>query len=267
MADHIAGPLYVERMGRSGPAMLFIHPNPMDSSCWLYQLAHLSTWFRCAAVDLPGYGRSPKAEPGLRMDDLASACWEAIDGIAPGERVIVVGSSVGSSIAQYMHHQQPERTAALVLSGTGYSPGKEFAARRIDAYSREGIAYRWRYTFEDLSASFRASPLAEYLATMFVERNATSDVDSIVHQFRALAQPDADDHHARIAAPTLILTGTEDPVHERALALQARIPNAELQVLPGAGHACHLEQPWRFDRLLLEFLERHGLFPGDRPAR
>ena len=60
MAEHIEGPLYYERMGRSGPVMAFVHPNPMDQSCWIYQMAHLSTWFRCIGIDIPGYGRSPK---------------------------------------------------------------------------------------------------------------------------------------------------------------------------------------------------------------
>jgi hypothetical protein len=30
-------------MGRDGPVMAFAHPNPMDQSCWRYQMAHLST--------------------------------------------------------------------------------------------------------------------------------------------------------------------------------------------------------------------------------
>ena len=32
MARHIEGKLYYERMGRSGPVMAFVHPNPMDQS-------------------------------------------------------------------------------------------------------------------------------------------------------------------------------------------------------------------------------------------
>ena len=34
MADHIDGPLYYERMGRTGPVMAFVHPNPMDRRLW-----------------------------------------------------------------------------------------------------------------------------------------------------------------------------------------------------------------------------------------
>jgi hypothetical protein len=33
-----------------------------------------------------------------------------------------------------------------------------------------------------------------------------------------------------------------------------------MQVLPGAGHACQIEQPWLFNRLMIGFLTKHGLF-------
>ena len=171
MAQHIHGPLYYERMGRTGPVIAFIHPNPMDQSCWIFQMAHLSTWYRCIAIDIPGYGRSPKADPGLTTADMAEACWEAIGDALPGETAILVGCSVGSSIAPYMYHQRPDKTAALVLSGTGYNPTKEFTKRRIDNYTANGIDYRWAYTFEDLSPAFRTTPLAHFFANLFTERN------------------------------------------------------------------------------------------------
>ena len=265
MAAHIEGPLYYERMGRTGPVMAFVHPNPMDQSCWIFQMAHLSTWYRCIAIDIPGYGRSPKATAGLTMDDMAQACWEAIDDMAPGERAILVGCSVGSAILPYMHHQQPTRTAALVLSGTGYNPGKEFAARRIAAYEAQGIGYRWDYTFEDLSPAFRSTPLARFFADMFAERNDRADLGSIIRQFQALATPDDDDHYSRIACPTLILSGSEDGTHPSAAALKARIPGCEMKILHGAGHACQIEQPWEFDRHMIAFLKRRGLFPVQAP--
>jgi pimeloyl-ACP methyl ester carboxylesterase len=267
LAPHIEGPLYCERMGRTGPVIAFVHPNPMDQSCWIYQMAHLSTWYRCIAIDIPGYGRSPKAAKGLTMDDMAQACWEAIDEALPGERAILVGCSVGSAIVPYMHLQQPARTPALVLSGTGYNPEKEFAARRIKAYTERGIDYRWGYTFEDLSPAFRTTPLAHFFADMFAERNPHADLQSILYQFEALAKPDADDHHGRIKCPTIILSGSEDSTHQAAFGLKARIPGCEMKILYGAGHACQIEQPWLFDKFMLEFLASHGLFPGTPKPR
>ena len=262
MAEHIDGPLYYERMGRSGPVMAFVHPNPMDQSCWIFQLAHMSTWYRCIAVDLPGYGRSPKASAGLTMRDVAQACWEAIDEALPGEHAILVGCSIGSALAPHMYHLQPRRTRAMILSGTGYNPGKEFIPRRIKAYSERGIGYRWDYTFEDLSPAFRATPLAHFFADMFTERNEKADLTTIIRQFEAYKAAEPADHHSAIACPTIILSGSEDGTHQAAFALQARIPKCEMRILHGAGHACQIEQPWLFDRFMIEFLKTHGLFPS-----
>ena len=61
------------------------------------------------------------------MEDMAEGCWEAIDDALPGETAILVGCSVGSSLAPYMYHRRPDRTAAMILSGTGYTPEKAFA--------------------------------------------------------------------------------------------------------------------------------------------
>lgn len=249
-------------MGRDGPVMAFLHPNPMDQSCWIYQMAQMSTWFRCIAIDFPGYGRSPKAQPGLVFQDLAVAFWEAIDREFPGERAILVGCSMGSALAPHMHYMNRERVAAMILSGTGHNPGKEFTLKRIKAYSERGIAYRWDYTFEDFSPAFRAAPLAAFFADMFAERNDMGDVETLIRQFQAYKDvKEAEDLHSSIHCPTIILTGSEDGTHPSSFALQARIPGCEMKILHGAGHACQIEQPWAFNRHMIDFLRRHQLFP------
>src|SRR5262245_58249695 len=213
MAEHIEGPLYYERMGRTGPVITFVHPNPMDQSCWIFQMAHMSTWFRCIAIDIPGYGRSPKARAGLTMQDVAQGCWEAIDDALPNESAILVGCSVGAAIVPHMYHLRPSKTNALILCGTGHNPGKEFVARRIKGYTDRGINYRWDYTFEDLSPAFRQTPLAMYFADMFTERNSQADLDTIIRQFYALKAPEPADHFSRITCPSIIFTGREDGTH------------------------------------------------------
>ncbi len=64
MAEHIDGPLYYERMGRAGPVMAFVHPNPMDQSCWIFQIL---TW------------RAPRACPpfqGPFRGEVTSGWWK-----------------------------------------------------------------------------------------------------------------------------------------------------------------------------------------------
>jgi pimeloyl-ACP methyl ester carboxylesterase len=268
MADHILGPLYFERMGRSGPVMAFLHPNPLDQSCWLFQMAHFSTWFRCIAIDIPGYGRSPKAAAGLSLGDIAAGCWEAIDDAFPGETAILVGCSVGSQVLPYMYRQEPRRVSAIILSGVGYNPAKEFASRLINAYSEQGLNFRWQHAFHGFSPAFRSTPMAHYLVNLVVERNEGIDVASLVHQFKAHQMPDPDDLHSGICCPAIIITGSEDGAHPTSSVLQSRIPGCELQVLPGGGHTSHLEQPWLFDTYMIAFLKRHNLMPSKMaPAR
>ena len=202
MAQHIDGPLYYERMGRTGPVMAFAHPNPMDQSCWIFQLAHMSTWFRCIAIDVPGYGRSPKCRKGVTMNDVAQAFWEAIDEIAPGEKAILVGCSVGSAIITYMHNQRPDRTAALILAGTGYQPRQGIRApahRLVQAIRhRLSLALHIRGFQPSVPRHSAGNVLRRH-----VRRAATDMAISIrsSHQFEAHAQPNPEDHEAKVACP------------------------------------------------------------------
>jgi 3-oxoadipate enol-lactonase len=267
--SRIAGPLYAEVAGPAdAPPMVFVHPNPMDSACWLYQMSHFSTWYRCIAIDLPGYGRSPSARPGLTMEEIADACWNAVDRVTSSEGAVLVGCSVGSTVVQHMYHRRPTGTDSLVLAGTGWHAVKEFPAQRIDAYREFGLHYRFDYTLQDLSPEFRATPLARWLATMFTERNSSADLDTIITMFEALAVPDPVWLHADLRAPVLILSGSQDSAHAAAFDLRDRLPTVEMVTVQDAGHACMLEQPWIFDAEMIRFLAArgHSGLPRSSPA-
>lgn len=263
MAAHIDGPLYREQLGSEGRPMVFVHPNPHDLTNWLFQTAHFSFWFRCVAVDIPGYGRSPKSTPGVTMNDYADACWEAAEHVLD-QPAIIFGQSVGSTVAQLMASRRPEQTAAVVLSGAGYRPegAAAVAQRRIPQYREHGVSFRRQHALEDYSPAFRETKLGQYFADMFAERNDRSDAESIIRGFEALSHPEPQAMRDRITAPVLIISGSLDAAHPRAAGLRDHLPNCELVTIEGAGHSCNMEQPWEFDRHTLRFLSKHGLFSG-----
>jgi pimeloyl-ACP methyl ester carboxylesterase len=265
MAPHINGPLNYEHLGKEGPAMAFIHPNPMDRDCWIYQMPHFSTWYRCISIDLPGYGNSPTATAGLTMPDVAQACWEAVDSAFGAEEpVILAGLSVGSNVVPHMSHLRPARTAAIILSGAGHSEEegmKSFAVKRMAQYGEQGVGFRYQHALEDFSPAFRETPMGKYFAGLFAERNRWADAFTIIEMFRALGQPDPAWLHSKIQAPTLIIKGALDGDVSRAYALRDAIPGAELSVIPEAGHCCNMEQPWEWDARAIDFLSRRGLMP------
>ena len=264
MADCIAAPLYWEQLGKEGPPVAFLHPNPLDHTGWLYQMAHLSTWFRTVGIDLPGYGKSPVAQRGLTAGDVAAACWQAVDQVTH-DPAIVVGLSVGACIVQYMAQQQPKRTLALVLSGTRYRrPAYGSAGRRIERYRNEGIAHRHEHTLDDFSAEFRASDLGQYFANVFTERDERIDLDTILTVQGLPSDPEPDWLFEGIRAPTLIICGSEDANVESARELTEHIQDSEVVIMPGAGHACNMERPWEWDAHFLDFLARRHLFRARR---
>ncbi len=259
MAKHILGPLHYERLGPTGRPIVFIHSNPMDQSSWLYQMAHFSTWHRCLGIDIPGYGRSPRATAGVTQQDVAEACWEAIDAAFPGgEPAILVGCSIGAFLVQRMCAMRPADTAAIVMCGIGYYPKGSFdiGVNRANDYRKRGIDLRYEHAFNLFSPVFRATPLAQYFAELFAERNGMADADSIIHQFLGSVPPDDEELRA-IRRPSLLLIGSEDALLSQAFVLQEKITGCELRVIQGAGHTCHMEQPWQFDRHMVEFLRRH----------
>jgi pimeloyl-ACP methyl ester carboxylesterase len=258
MAEHVNGPLHYERLGKHGRPMVFVHPNPMDHSCWLYQMAHFETWFQTIGIDIPGYGRSPTASPGLTMSDVAQACWEAVDAVT-AEPCVLVGLSVGVTVVLHMANLRPEQTLAVIVTGGGYSPVKEFVPKRIQQYGEQGVAFRYQHTFEDYSPAFRETEIAKYFAEIFTERNAWADAATIVEQFRALGEPDPDWLFAGVKAPSLIITGSEDTAHPTAAALRDRLADCEMVTMQGAGHACNMERPREWDAAAIRFLRQHGL--------
>ena len=264
MADHIDGPLYWEQLGKTGRPVVFVHPNPMDHSCWLYQMDHFSTWYRCISVDLPGYGKSATAQPGLTIADLGAGCWEALDQVAPGEPAILVGESVGWHVVMHMANQQPARTSAIIMSGCAYHPEPRPVPDNIPAFIKHGMAARGPKIVGLYSPAFRDTPLASYFTRSFVERNRFGDAQSIIEVLRALGPHPRDPEwlFEGAKAPALIITGSEDGSHQGAFALQQRIPGCDLVTIEGAGHACNLEQPWEWDAHALRFLAKHGLFDG-----
>lgn len=257
--SHISGRLSHVALGPiSAPRMIFVHPNPMDSSTWMYQMTHFSTWYRCIAVDIPGYGTSAKALPGVTMAEVAEAVWSASD-TAGGDAslpAVLVGCSVGSHIVEFMYYARPEETAAVVLSGTGWGGGgkREFAIKRAQQYREEGLRFRWTHAFEDFSPEFRKTDLAMWYADLIAERAHTADADSIAEMFVSRIAPDPEEFYTGLTVPVLILSGSLDNSHQGAIVLDKKLPDSTLITLNGAGHACYFERPREFDAHMISFL-------------
>ena len=209
------------------------------------------------APDLRGHGASAKPRGGYSVRLLADDVVGLLDHLAI-DTAAVCGLSVGGAIAQVLAAHYPARVPALVLEDTWAHATPAFTTAlqaRIQAMREHGLAYYADTPIPRVfSEAFRAaSPRAldEYRA-----RNLQLDPEAIQSVMRGLMAFDMRGHLAGIRVPTLVVVGSEDRLTPRVHAeyLQRSVPAARLEVIAGAGHIPHLEQPEVFTRLVRDFL-------------
>src|ERR1700682_3439484 len=90
------GPVHVAWSGPAGaPLVLFAHPFPLDGSAWgPLRAACATAGLRTAALDAPGFGRSPARKAPLSMETLANLFARAFDALG-AQRAALVGCSMG----------------------------------------------------------------------------------------------------------------------------------------------------------------------------
>ena len=264
MAHNIPGPLFFHQQGPTGIPMIFMHSQPDDHRLWMYQQAHFSSWYRTIAVDLAGYGRSPIPHKGVSIPDQAEACWEVLDRVAPGEKAVIHGNSMGSMIAKHMVYQQPERCLALIISGTGYLKLRTPMAIWEKRYKAEGIDLRYLQCLDHFAPAVQDKPVVKYYAQMVCELNNLGTLETIIAMNQALQVPDSDKFYATLNCPTLIISGTADRNHPAAIELQKHVKGSILKEIEGGGHAVMQEAPWFYDQYSIEFLDLLGLWPAGK---
>jgi 2-succinyl-6-hydroxy-2,4-cyclohexadiene-1-carboxylate synthase len=161
----------------------------------------------------------------------------------------------------------PERVSALVLESA--SPGLRDPEVRMaraaqdallaEAIERDGVeAFVEEWGRQPLFASQAAMP-DEAKAALRAQRlrNRAVGLANSLRGFGQGAMMPMHDFLAEVAAPTLVIAGALDERYrEVGQELSDRIPGAQFQIVEGAGHAVHLEQPEAFQRVVLDFLSR-----------
>jgi pimeloyl-ACP methyl ester carboxylesterase len=171
----------------------------------------------------------------------------------------IAAHSMGARVAMEIARLASERVERLALLDTGIHPLREGEMERREEIVRfarengmEALARRWLPGMV-CEKSLANAALMKTLTEMVVSKNP----DLHERQIRALVnRPDASAYLARIRCPVLLVVGAQDqwsPVsqHEDMLRL---LPDARLEVIPGAGHFALLEQASEVARVVAGFL-------------
>ncbi len=107
------------------PTLLLIHGLGVTAHLtWRPSYAALAQRFRVVTLDLPGHGRGLRASP-FRLEDCADDAVRVADALGV-ERPVVVGYSLGGTVAKLVWRRHPGRISGIVLAATA----AEFARSR-----------------------------------------------------------------------------------------------------------------------------------------
>ena len=240
-----------ERRG-AGEPLLLIHGLGYARWGWEPVLEQLARSFGVILFDNRGIGESDAPPGPYTVPELAADALQVLDE-AGVERAHVLGTSLGGMVAQELALASPQRVDRLVLACTTPGGPESFPMPERTVQLMTGGATLRQFVENALADG--AEP--ELVERILRHREATAQpFEAWAAQAAAGAGFDALDRVAEIAAPTLILHGTEDAVVDsRNTALLAlRIPDARVELFPGGGHLFFWEQPDRFVEVVTEFL-------------
>lgn len=199
--------------------------------------------------------RKPGLPAGYTMQDMADD-YAAMIKEELGGPVDVLGTSTGGSIAQYFAADHPDLVRRLVLHGSAYTLGD--AAREV----QRRVGYlagqrKWREASAVLLGFMmppgRFGRLTAALGSFLMSLTAPDDPSDLIVTVEAEDQHDFRHRLVEIRAPTLVITGDQDPFYTETLLREtaAGIPNARLILYAGQGHA---PSGKRFGQDVLTFL-------------
>ena len=245
-----------ERVG-DGPALVLVHGAGVDGRMWQPQISALADEFTVVAWDEPGAGRSDDLPADFGLADYAHCLAAVIDALALGP-AHVAGLSWGGTVVLELYRHHPEWVGSLTFADSyagwkGSLPAEEVRTR-IEGL-REMLAAGERY---DPPGLFAGEPPSEF-ATLLEEMTIAARPASLGRQLSMMAEADERDLLPRIAVPTLLIWGEADTRSPLDVARQFEnaIPDAELVVIPGAGHVSNLEKPCPFNDALRSFCRDH----------
>lgn len=256
--SHHVNIYYLDENSSGQETALLLHGLGADSASWQLQIPALTAaGFRVVAPDSPGFGRSSGLRKLNCIAELITFIPELFDTLKI-TAAHVVGISMGGTQALQLALDCPKLVKKLVLVNT-YAK-LDFSNPRSWPY------YLLRWT---LIHTFGLSTQAQVVAKRIFPQPEQAELRQMLiaqilqvkpvyyrSAMRALATFNVSQRLSIISAPTLIITGEKDttvpPSVQRMLV--ERIPNARQAVIQDAGHAVSVEQPEKFNQILLDFL-------------
>lgn len=254
-------PYYEFDYAADRPVLVLSHSLGMSLDMWNGQIKQLQPYFSLLRYDLRGHGKSSTPGGPYTIAQFGADMLRMLDHLNLA-RVHVCGLSLGGLIAQWVAVHAPQRVERVILSNTAARIGTaSLWQQRIEAAQSGGIEPLVPITLKRwFTPEFRISHAEEVAAAARLLCEA--HVDGYVASCAALRDADLRERVSEIAAPTLVLFGTQDPLTTSADAhsLATQISHA-VAVGVHAAHLANVEAADAWTDAVIRFLS-DAVFQG-----
>lgn len=246
----------------TGRPVVLLHGGFLDHTLWDHQVPALAPRYRVIAPDARGHGRSANAtEPFRHTDDLAALLRHLDTGPA-----VLVGLSMGGSLAVDTALEHPELVSALVVSGCGTSE-----PYFTDPWTTRAMA-DW---YAAMAAGDLETSVERFTLLGAGPHRELSDLDpDVVRRLTRMTRGTLSKHTpdepnlmlpvhdtweraASITVPLLAINGALDSPDHLGMAerLVRTVPHGRSTLVEASAHYPNLERPEQFNAVLLDFLD------------
>jgi pimeloyl-ACP methyl ester carboxylesterase len=244
-------PIHYEVKGKGEPALVFIHCWSCDRTLWENQVAFFAKNHRVVTIDLPGHGESGKGRTNWSIDSYGEDVKRVVTKLGL-KRVVLIGSSMGGPVALEAARRMPERVVAIVPVDTLQNVDQRMTTEQVEVMVKQ------------IQSDYKAEITKFANQYLFAPGTPAAVKERVLSQ--AIAMP------PELGIPILKAAALYDPIPTmqtikipiRAInsdlyrtnleGLRKHAPQFKAVIMKGLGHYPMLEDPVRFNELLVGVL-------------
>ena len=252
---------------RSAPSpsatVLLIHGWSCDSTYWSAQLEALREHFEVITIDLAGHGKTPATRDDFSMASFGRDVADVVAKLPANQSLVLVGHSMGGPVAVEAAVLLGERVRGVIGVDTFASiglpkPSQTENAARLAAFERDFSGTTRAF----VSQSFFRPDADPVLRERIANDMASADPKVALAAIQGLNDWDGTQRLPLLKQPIATINADQVPVDESRL--QRYAPSFRLITLAGQGHFLMMENPARFNPVLIETIR--GMLDDQRAA-
>jgi len=249
------------KSGNSGEHISLLHGWGFNGAIWEETAHMLAKNAQINCIDLPGHGSSPMPANDYNIEILADLIAETLP-----EQGNVIGWSLGGMIAMQIALRHPQKIRRLILVGSvarfvrdddwRYAISTEILQEFSESLSNDIQQTLQRFVALQIMGSDESRVILRKLREL-MNSNEAPHPAALQGGLKILQEVDLRNQLPEITQPTLMIVGKRDTLSRPKTAKQMLplLPNAQLEIIDGAGHAPFLSHNKHFTNLIEQFIK------------